>query len=187
MYFTSNDYVVVNMVSRNKDNKDIAGFKPRALVKFCSYNSEKIANWFKEFVNAGVDGEISRLYISINARNTDRTKKLLLYKLIDNDEFNFDKMDNLIVSCASQPECALTKRWLFDFDYNDDVNLQEFIHDLTKIDSELQFQVDKTPNGYAVVTEHGFDTRELLNKWGEFVTLKKDAYLCWDWKRKEMN
>ena len=38
----------------------------------------------------------------------------------------------------------------------------------------------KTPNGYAVILEHGFDTRELLSKWKD-VELKRDDMLCIAW------
>lgn len=39
----------------------------------------------------------------------------------------------------------------------------------------------KTPNGYAIVVEHGFDTRELMEKWkGYDITLKKDELLFLD-------
>ena len=36
----------------------------------------------------------------------------------------------------------------------------------------------KTPNGYAVVVNHGFDTRDLLKKWKDYdITLKRDELL----------
>lgn len=44
----------------------------------------------------------------------------------------------------------------------------------------------KTPNGYAVVVDNGFDTRKLLEKWSN-VSLKKDAMLCFAWKTKGDN
>ena len=44
---------------------------------------------------------------------------------------------------------------------------------------------NKTPNGHAVIVSRGFDTRELMQKWGSTVELKKDEMLCVDWTGKE--
>ena len=43
--------------------------------------------------------------------------------------------------------------------------------------------VYKTPNGYAVVVERGFDSRDLLSKY-PFVELKRDDMLCVKWTEK---
>lgn len=38
-----------------------------------------------------------------------------------------------------------------------------------------------TPHGYAIVAEHGFDTRGLMKKWKDYdITLKKDELLFLD-------
>lgn len=64
------------MVSRNKDNKGVLGFKQRTKAYLC-YESEeaKIMEKFDRFVSDGVRGEKSRLYKSVNARNEEKTKK----------------------------------------------------------------------------------------------------------------
>ena len=58
------------MVSRNKDNKGVPGFKQRTKSYLC-YESEeeKMIEKFDRFVSDGVHGEKSRLYKSVNARN----------------------------------------------------------------------------------------------------------------------
>ena len=39
----------------------------------------------------------------------------------------------------------------------------------------------KTPNGYAIIIPHGFDTRVLMEKWKDYdITLKKDDLLFLD-------
>jgi hypothetical protein len=68
---------------------------------------------------------------------------------------------------------------MFDFDINDVEKFEEFLDDVG-FNLENAF---KTPNGYAVITKH-FDTRELLKKWGDSVTLKRDDMLCYEWSRK---
>ena len=46
----------------------------------------------------------------------------------------------------------------------------------------------KTPNGYAIVCQHGFDTRELMEKWKDYdITLKKDELLFLDMKESMTN
>lgn len=56
---------VVFFVSRNKDNKDIPNFKERkvSFVVNDNYDQGKLIDKFNDFVNKGLVGELSRLYI----------------------------------------------------------------------------------------------------------------------------
>lgn len=67
---------------------------------------------------------------------------------------------------------------MFDFDDNDFEKLNEFIagiyDDNDFDDDDISYQ--KTPNGYAVVVEHGFDSRGVLERWPN-VELKRDGML----------
>lgn len=45
---------------------------------------------------------------------------------------------------------------------------------------KITIEIYKTPNGYAVVVDQRFDTRNLLEKWTN-VTLKRDDLLCVRW------
>lgn len=74
------------MVSRNKDNKGVLGFKQRTKAYLC-YESEeaKIMEKFDRFVSDGVRGEKSRLYKSVNARNEEKTKKAFFARVIATD------------------------------------------------------------------------------------------------------
>ena len=47
----------------------------------------------------------------------------------------------------------------------------------------MEIKTYKTPNGYAVVVDQRFDTRELLEKWSN-VELKRDDLLCYAWGKK---
>lgn len=57
---------------------------------------------------------------------------------------------------------------------------QDFIDDIyfyseLNIDSH---ELHKTPHGYAIIVPHGFDTRDLFEKWEAYdITLKKDDLL----------
>lgn len=179
---------IVLFVSRNKDNKEVADFKERR-VTFITHedmNSEKLMAKFNDFVNAGKVGELSRCYYSVNTRDPQKIHKQLLHFLIDNPDFNLCDMDAKIASIAAHVECAATKKWMFDFDIDDNFKVNEFMLDIHNIDPNLDITHYKTPHGYGVVVSHGFDTRTLYEKWDRSLTeCKKDDLMCIAWKTKE--
>lgn len=177
-----NIYVCL-FVSRNKDNKDVPNFieRRKSFLTTKGYNDPVLYNEFEHFLSDGVKGEFCRMYYSVNARNPQSIYKHLLHFLIDEPNFNLCALSSKIAGIAAQKECALEKKWMFDFDYNDKVKANEFCQDIVAIDDSIEIDVHKTPNGYAIITNHGFDTRELFKKWAENVTLKKDDLLCVHW------
>ena len=61
--------------------------------------------------------------------------------------------------------------------------------DLKEIFSEEEakmIEVHPTPNGYAIVVPHGFDTRELQKKWLSLFENKRDAMLFADAQTKQV-
>lgn len=157
----SKDLYVVLFISRNKDNKDIENFKERRKAFITTKTPEELEITFKHFVEDGVDGEMSRFYYSVNSRDAIKVKKQLLHFLIDED-FNLTHLDGKLASIAAKKECAKTKRWMFDFDSENSTELSNFITDISKCVTEpLKTEVRKTPHGYAIITERGFDTRQL--------------------------
>ena len=66
--------------------------------------------------------------------------------------------------------------------------MYDFVHDVI-IFSGIplsDIQAYKTPHGYAIVVPHGFDTRELIEKWKDYdITLKRDKSLFLDMITKE--
>lgn len=124
------------------------------------------------------------MYLSINARDNTKVHKELLHFLIDNPDFNLAHIQSKIAGIAAKKECALEKKWMFDFDCEDKNKLYEFLSDLRVFCSSSSSRTAyKTPNGYAIVVSQGFDARELLEKYKDIVTLKRDDLLCiaWDW------
>lgn len=183
---------VVLFISRNKDNKDVEGFTERrhSFITRLASDSEELSRQFKAFVNSGVNGEMSRMYYSINARNAEKIYKELLIFLINNPEFNLCSIQSKLAGIAAKKDCANEKRWFFDFDINSKEKVEEFKQDIlalaTTIEKPINVTVHKTPNGYAVITDRGFDTRSLYEKWGhEVVSLKRDDLLCYKWLRKD--
>lgn len=171
---------VVLFRSRNKDNKHIEGFKERrkAILVDESTNEKDIREAFYEFVQDGLIGEVCRLYVSVNNRSTAKVKKALIIKLL-NDDIRLTNLESVVCSVAMKPENAAEKKWLFDFDSKDTTLLLNFTADLISNmrigGRQNEFEKYSTPNGYHFVVEHGFDSRELLEKYKDVATLDRNA------------
>lgn len=184
--FNDSPVYVFLFVSRNKDNKDVKDFKERRKSFIAPANRmEYILDEFEDFVNHGVDGEFCRLYQSVNERDTEKIHKQLLHFLFDNPDFNLCDIQPKLAGIAAQKECAKTKHWMFDFDCDDANKEFEFECDIYEITRHyMKIDALYTPHGFCVITDHGFDTRELMEKWGDIVTLKRDDLACVYWATK---
>lgn len=176
---------VVMLRSRNKDNKEVAGFKPRTQCFFIDVEKEldKAYNRFSQFVSREVPGETCRLYISINARNMERTRKKLIAALAMDDNLDLAKIEGITVGLAMESDCAAEKHWLFDIDTIDTEEVAQFTADVKRIFADMPedkrpeiLSFEPTPNGYHMITSHGFDTRELMAHWGHVVSLHRDDF-----------
>lgn len=186
---------IVLFISRNKDNKNVKGFKQRSYSfltnKQCNSIEDRfdLLKDFNNFVDKGVLGETSRCYVSINERDSKIVNKKLIHYLIDHPEINPASIPSKSVSLAQSIECAITKKWLFDFDNDEYKKLVEFKEDIHKIINGDKWEIIhyETMNGYAVIVPHGFDTRELLAKWNKeetIVEVKRDGMLLLDWGKR---
>ena len=155
---------------------------------------------FEAFVQEGQEGEMARMYVSINPRSNSKTFKALQHKMLD-EQFNLATLPQRIAALAALKENAYDSKhlnWLFDFDPIEGKDLEEilneFVSDVQKYHlatqtkkgearPEMEIKTYKTPNGYAVVVDQRFDTRELLEKWSN-VELKRDDLLCYAWGKK---
>lgn len=173
---------VVLFVSRNKDNKDLPNYTQRKESFVTKDSLEKLEEDFNNFVNKGLHGELSRMYVSVNARDEEKVKRELMHELFDNN-VELTKLQSKLASLAARAKCAAEKKQMFDFDSEDKDLLNNFVSELEYL-TELEPEVHKTPNGYAVVVSRGFDTRDLLSRY-PFVELKRDDMLCYKWMRKE--
>lgn len=172
---TENNLYVVLFISRNKDNKDIKNFKERRKAFVSSKSIEELKQEFLIFRNKGFDSEKCRFYISTNARNRIKINKALTHFLIDNPEIPSEDIPAIIVRIAAKKENALEKKWLFDFDDNNEDNCNIFCKMINDIDPDVSITKYKTPNGFHIISDRGFDTRKLFEKFPK-VTLKKDAF-----------
>lgn len=177
---------VMLYVSRNKDNKEITNFKERRKAFICS--EEKLGYYKKQFYNfadEGVVGEMSRLYISVNKRDMSIIRKQLIHFLIDEEDFNLCSMNSKLAAIAAQKECAAEKKWMIDFDSESPDQLHKMMDEIKALDDTIECHTEKTPHGYAIICNHGFDSREIMNRWSDVATIKKDDLLCANWITKE--
>ena len=190
MSVVAKDFRNVLFVSRNKDNSWLNNsicqpFKPRTksfVARVSPFDVSSLYDEFETFVNEGVKREISRLYVSVNARDEQKIHRVLIHELIDKPDFDMTKIDSKIASIAMKPVNRRTNHWLFDFDRRDFDLFCEFMADVSE---QTQILAQKpTMNGYALVVAHGFDTRKILQKY-PMATLKRDAMLLSFWKAKE--
>ena len=198
------DFYCVLFMSRNKDNKNIKNFKPRRqsflISDFNEIYSYRVIRKFLNFRDEGVNGELSRCYVSFNLRDASKVRKSLLIDLIEDENVSLTHITSRIVSIAMKAGMNKTKRWLFDVDTLDDDKVNEFLKDLeshgykkTDIDSffattensELLYYLGRTINGYAVLVNRGFDTRWILKDREDWLTLKRDDLIFVNWDRKD--
>lgn len=187
---------VVLFVSRNKDNKHLETFKERKVSFVTTKDFEEIRSQFQVFVNEGQVGEFSRMYVSVNPRSNSKTFKALQHMMLD-QEFDLSTLPQKVASLAAKVENVYgdKQNWLFDFDPSEgqdvEVLMTKFVADLhiahettqTKKGQKrppISVTLHKTPNGYAVIVNQRFDTRQLLQQYPN-VELKRDAMLCYAW------
>lgn len=197
------DFYCVLFISRNKDNKNVENFKPRRQSFLISdFNEIYTYRFIQKFINfrdEGVSGELSRCYISFNLRDASKVRKSLLIDLIEDDDVSLTHITSRIVSLGMKAGMNKTKRWLFDVDILDEDKVNEFLKELesygyketnlksffTIESSELLYHKRNTINGYAILVNRGFDTREILKDREDWVTLKRDDLIFIDWDRKD--
>ena len=109
------EYRVVLFKTRNKDNKHIEGFKENTK-QFLVTDIDNVSEKFDKFVSKQPEGVLCRCYVSVNKRNGDLIQKQLISYLALND-MDLSKIESKSVSLAMLPQCATSKKWLFDFDY----------------------------------------------------------------------
>lgn len=161
---------VVLWVSRKKDNTQIENFVERRKSFICTPDMiDHYTEAFKTFVNDGLPGELSRMYISVNARHMPTIRKQLMHFLIDNDDFNLCAIQGNIAGIAAQKECAAERQWMLDVDNVTEEQLNDIQHDVIEYSKNTHniintIETYTTPHGYAVVIDHGFDCREFAEK-----------------------
>lgn len=175
------DLYVYLIRSRNKDNKNVKGFKERTkTILEYKENEARVMEAFRDFAAKGVPGEATRLYRSVNSRNEEKVREELTIRLL-RDKPSVTKLNNTLASVASKANNRDESKWLFDFDVDDEEKVEDFIDDIYFYSELDNHELHKTPHGYAIIVPHDFDTRELMEKWKDYdITLKRDDMLFLD-------
>lgn len=174
---------VVLFKSRNKDNGHLEDFKERSVSFVSTKDAYDLQGEFRDFVEKGQAGEVSRFYHSVNTRDNNKVRKALLHYLLDHEDFDMSKLESIVVSLAAKKENRAESKWLFDFDEELHL-LNDFVKEVrSNLPSSVGVVPYQTPNGHAVVVGRGFDTRKLLENW-KSVELKRDDLLCVNWATK---
>lgn len=112
-------------------------------------------------------GGIWRIHHTVNARDTEKARKWLIHKLIDNPGFA-GCVDSIWKTALLQTECKAKDLFLFDVDTKDESKVYDIYLNLPI----PRFKIE-TPNGWHFVTI-GFDAREVCKLL--HVTLIRDGY-----------
>lgn len=177
----------VMFVSRNKDNQHLENFEQRRIVFLTTREKDDplLLRKFEHFKDDGQTGEMSRMYYSVNARDNLKTIREVQHYLLDNPDYNAGSLSALAVKCAMRRENACETNRLFDFDLNDEAKLNEFVQDLKSRGAD-NVDVQKTPNGYAVVIQRGVDLRGLVDTLPDKPMKDKKDKGPWKWNNDEV-
>lgn len=99
------------------------------------------------------------------------------------DKPSMTQLNRTLASVAQQVQNRDESKWLFDFDVDHYLSRTEFINDIAEFSNIEEDEIESfdTPNGFHIIVPHGFDTRELMEKWKDYdITLKKDDLLFLD-------
>lgn len=171
--------------ARRKDNQQVAGFKERCESFLTRKRPYELRNRFARFVDQGQPGEISRFYISVNARDNAKTLKAIMHLLIDAQDVDMATLGQMAVSVAMQPEQRATRRWLLDMDDPSLFRAEALRRRIERIyeesDAPGRVTVLPTINGHHLICPHGFDVRQ-LGDMQEWADIKKDALYLHAWE-----
>lgn len=181
-------YVVV-FIARNKDNSHLPNFKQRkqAFLTTFSTDSQKLNTLFEDFVNQGVDHELSRFYVCVNPRDNKKTQAALMHYLLDHENTNMANLNAISARLAMTKSFATEKNRMFDFDLDSREKVDEFVNDLVERGAnEKTVEVGKTPHGYYVVTKRGVDLRNLVDTMPDKPLSQKKDKGPWKWSKDEV-
>jgi len=112
-----------------------------------------------------------RIHRTVNARDCERARKILLKILIDHPE-KASVIDSEWRTALMQKECRVTNYFMLDIDTKEADKLIQLKDIFEKSNGKL-LERTETPKGWHFITEP-FDTREVCKL--DYVTLLRDGY-----------
>ena len=134
----------VMLRSRNKDNEGVKDFRERKKVflvrEFEPYMGEReeevnMYDEFERFVQEGVEGEMSRLYISVNKMDEKKIQRDLFIELYDK-QMDFVSFNRKLVSIANKDDNKASRNYLLDYDK--DSTEEEMLKDIEEIKGNIK-------------------------------------------------
>lgn len=189
---------VAFMVSRSKDNAGIPSFHTRSRTKlveldewddpsiFVDMVKARCEHMFYEFLDEGVVGETSRLYITMNPADEQKVMRELQHELIDG-KITLHNIDSHLASLCMDTKNALKPEsgsswWLFDADCGG-VEVTEATDEMSQIiaatgrDSEGHIHVLPTASNYCIMTNMHFDVRKITERHPDIEFKRDNAHL----------
>jgi len=113
-----------------------------------------------------------RIHKTVNARNCEKARKILLKMLIDHPE-KASVIDSEWRTALMQKECRITNYFMLDIDTQEMDKLHILYNLIEKANGKVLKTIE-TPKGFHYITEP-FDTREVCEL--GYVTLLRDGYV----------
>lgn len=158
-------YLAINREGTAKDKRCI-----RTVIKDEEFDLKMLEAKLK------VIGGTWRIHRTVNARNCEVARKILLKMLIDHPE-KASVIDSEWRTALMQRECKETKYFMFDVDTQDEEKIYNLIKLINKNFNQNEMKgirtFYKTPKGYHYITDP-FDTREICKL--DYITLLRDGY-----------
>jgi len=174
------EHRIVCFNSRNKDNNHLKdqGYRQRSYSFLTAKMPDELMDKFHSFVERGLNGEVSRFYISVNTRNHDKALQELTVALVRGEISDLSKIEGKVASIAGKKECRGSRLFLLDCDC--DENEFGIIKEYLNRQNVVVIKQIKTKNNYALITQP-FDPG-MLNvadkRWHS--PLNKDKMELWD-------
>jgi hypothetical protein len=111
-----------------------------------------------------------RIHHTANARDTEKARKWLIHRLIDNPTSFAGCIDSLWRTALLQPECKAENNFMFDIDTKDKQKINHLWEEFLLGNEK---NLIETPSGWHIITK-AFDTREICKL--SYVTLIRDGY-----------
>lgn len=116
-------------------------------------------------------GGVWRIHHTVNARDTEKARKWLIHKLIDESKFA-GCVDSIWKTALLQKENAAENYYLFDVDANTRTEIEN-VHTLIGRNNGIIRESHLTKNGIHIITKP-FDVREICKL--SYVSLIRDGY-----------
>lgn len=139
---------------------------------------------FHAFVRGGHDGEITRIYASLNAADERKVLDEIQIGIIKG-EIHPENMARKLTKAVAKPENALTHRILLDCDDCDEGEFFEILDDIREVSDETVSYLP-TLHGFHVIVNDRIDVRHVLERHPNVTNMgRHGSVFCGAWSYKD--